>query len=243
VRGVLAQSLAVLRGDEKPTADLRALMQNLAKDQVPSSWRSLCHLPLSVSGWVADLARRVAQLHRCCGRDAADLFRFGSLHFALDLGCLFFPEAFVAGTRQVVAQKTKTSLELLELDVSMCDDASSAAAAECADSFVFTGATLFSAAWLDGAISVQTESASVALPPMRMRWLPLRAAADRDAVASASASASGSPQAARPKLSIPVYQDGSRHEYLFSMDLPHHPSIPSSVLIQRGVAIAVWKGV
>ncbi len=234
MRGVLAQSLSVLRGDEKPTADLRTLMQCLAKDQVPPSWRSLCHVPLSVSGWIADLARRVAQLHRCCGRDAADLFRFGSLHFALDLGCLFFPEAFVAGTRQVVAQKTKTSLELLELDVSMCDDASGAAAAECADSFVFTGATLFSAAWADAAISVQTESASVALPPMRMRWLPLRAA---DAAAAASASAG----AARPKLAIPVYQDGSRHEYLFSMDLPHHAFIPSSVLIQRGVAIAVWK--
>ena len=76
---------------------------------IPDHWRQYkVNRAMAISGWVADFARRLAQLTHIAGRD----------HLAnveVWLGGLFFPEAYVTATRQAVAHRKKWSLETLRL--------------------------------------------------------------------------------------------------------------------------------
>ena len=74
---------------------------------------------MAVSGWVADFARRLAQLDNIAG--------LGSLtNVEVWLGGLFFPEAYITATRQAVAHRKKWSLETLNLrlDIERVNDPS-----------------------------------------------------------------------------------------------------------------------
>jgi dynein heavy chain 1 len=224
VRSTLDAVAAALSGAEKPTAEVRTLMQALAKDQVPRVWRKLCHAPMSVPSWIADIARRLAQLQRVCARNVADMFSFDSEVRALSLGALFFPEAFFAGTRQATAQATGVSLERLELHVSVEENASAAAATTSGGTFLFTGISLSSASWANGALCAVASGMPTTLPSLRFQWrvVDSAAAAQRQAL-----------------FSVPVYHDHTRAEYLFTMQLPS--AVAADVLVQRGVAAAVWS--
>jgi hypothetical protein len=221
VKTVLLAVSSALSGAEKPTPEIRSVMLALSKDQIPSSWRRLCSQPLSVSGWVADLCSRLAQLHRICSRDAGKMFDFSTSQSAVSLGCLFFPEAFVAGTRQSVSQQSGVSLDLLEMHISV-DESSSANAVD-SSSFLFTDLTLLGSAWTNGSISAFGDIGSP-LPTLRMHWRA-RDVKPADLIA------------------VPVYHDRTRAEYLFSIELPVDKSTSVDSLVQRGVAIAAWAPV
>jgi dynein heavy chain 1 len=63
---------------------------------------------MSVSEWIPDFARRLAQLDNLTETDnLADV--------EVWLGGLFFPEAYITATRQSVAHRKKWSLETLHL--------------------------------------------------------------------------------------------------------------------------------
>jgi dynein heavy chain 1 len=63
---------------------------------------------MSVSEWIPDFARRLAQLDSLVEMDnLADV--------EVWLGGLFFPEAYITATRQAVAHRKKWSLETLHL--------------------------------------------------------------------------------------------------------------------------------
>jgi dynein heavy chain 1 len=63
---------------------------------------------MSVSEWIPDFARRLAQLDNLTEMDnVADV--------EVWLGGLFFPEAYITATRQAVAHRKKWSLETLHL--------------------------------------------------------------------------------------------------------------------------------
>jgi len=62
---------------------------------------------MSVSEWIPDLARRLAQLDNLSSLDLSNV--------EIWLGGLFFPEAYVTATRQAVAHRKKWSLETLNL--------------------------------------------------------------------------------------------------------------------------------
>jgi dynein heavy chain 1 len=63
---------------------------------------------MSVSEWIPDFARRLAQLDNLTEMDnLADV--------EVWLGGLFFPEAYITATRQAVAHRKKWSLETLHL--------------------------------------------------------------------------------------------------------------------------------
>ena len=63
---------------------------------------------MSVSEWIPDFARRLAQLDNLIEMEnLADV--------EVWLGGLFFPEAYITATRQAVAHRKKWSLETLHL--------------------------------------------------------------------------------------------------------------------------------
>ena len=260
VQSHLAAVAAVVAGREKPTVELRRLMKSLSKDTVPKAWRALCRQPISVrnaptcprgrwwfcwdphvppnsprmcnvfvllhSGWVADLTRRLNHLTARVHRGPAT-FQFGSAAQAVWLGGLMAPEGFVAGTRQVIAQRRGWSLEALKLHV-MVEASEAGASAVDEDSFVMTGLMLYGAGWGDGTLTL-SDQVVVALPPLRFRWV---------AITAAPSAAAGS----TALITLPVYQDATRLDYLFSIDLPHAPAtLPAAVLVQRGAALTVWS--
>lgn len=63
---------------------------------------------MSISEWIPNLARRLAQLDRIA---ALDTFN----HVEVWLGFLFFPEAYITATRQAIAHRKRWSLETLDL--------------------------------------------------------------------------------------------------------------------------------
>ena len=63
---------------------------------------------MSVSEWIPDFARRLAQLD--CLTEVDNL-----ANVEVWLGGLFFPEAYITATRQAVAHRKKWSLETLHL--------------------------------------------------------------------------------------------------------------------------------
>lgn len=63
---------------------------------------------MAVSGWIADLARRLAQLDNIAIMDNLN-------NVEVWLGGLFYPEAYITATRQTVAHRKKWSLETLHL--------------------------------------------------------------------------------------------------------------------------------
>jgi dynein heavy chain 1 len=65
---------------------------------------------MAVSGWIVDLARRLAQLDHIASLDNLN-------NVEVWLGGLFFPEAYITATRQAVAHRKKWSLETLHLRV------------------------------------------------------------------------------------------------------------------------------
>jgi len=76
---------------------------------IPVHWRRYkVHKVMSVSEWIPDLARRLAQLDNLSSLDNLS-------NVEIWLGGLFFPEAYVTATRQAVAHRKKWSLETLNL--------------------------------------------------------------------------------------------------------------------------------
>ena len=63
---------------------------------------------MSVSEWIPDFARRLAQLDNLTEKD-------NLTDVEVWLGGLFFPEAYITATRQAVAHRKKWSLETLHL--------------------------------------------------------------------------------------------------------------------------------
>lgn len=63
---------------------------------------------MSVSEWIPDFARRLAQLDSLSETD-------NLANIDVWLGGLFFPEAYITATRQAVAHRKKWSLETLHL--------------------------------------------------------------------------------------------------------------------------------
>ncbi|KAJ7275553.1 dynein heavy chain domain-containing protein [Mycena haematopus] len=120
--------IKVCQGELKQTNHLRTLMSCLTKGRdfflrqgfsntfvgtIPDHWRRYkVGKAMAVSGWIADLSRRLAQLDSIAGLDNLN-------NVEVWLGGLFFPEAYITATRQAVAHRKKWSLETLHLRLDM----------------------------------------------------------------------------------------------------------------------------
>ena len=82
------------------------MLNNFLKGQVPKVWKSEYSIwkTITVSQWIADLSSRVKHLeqYRTIATNPNDPKR--KLQGPFWLGGLFYPEAFITATRQVVAE-------------------------------------------------------------------------------------------------------------------------------------------
>ncbi|KAI0063221.1 dynein heavy chain protein 1 [Artomyces pyxidatus] len=157
VRKDLTDVVKVCQGELKQTNHLRTLMSALTKGTIPTHWRRYkVKKTMSVSEWIPDLARRLAQLD-----SLATLENLSNVE--VWLGGLFFPEAYITATRQAVAHRRKWSLETLHLrvDIERVNDPSA---------FIVDGLVLEGASWSTDRL-VLNQGESVRLNPSQVRWV------------------------------------------------------------------------
>ncbi|KAF9455575.1 dynein heavy chain and region D6 of dynein motor-domain-containing protein [Collybia nuda] len=157
VRKDLADVVKVCQGELKQTNHLRTLMSCLTKGTIPDHWRRYkVYKAMAVSGWIADLARRLAQLDNIAALDNLN-------NVEVWLGGLFYPEAYITATRQAVAHRKKWSLETLNLrlDIERVNDPGA---------FIVDGLALEGASWATDKL-VLNNGEAVRLNPSQIRWV------------------------------------------------------------------------
>jgi len=211
--------VAVAEGKEKATNPIRELFKILRKDKLPATWKT----PIKdfvPAMWVLDFVRRLEHMHKMSQFTLRD---YNSSHFWL--GGLFTPEAFVAATRQAVAQAHTWSLETLYLKVTVND------ATTGGDGFTFDGLTLYGSSWKDNSLAINND-VSTPLPSTRFTWHRREKSVDQEEEEER--------KRGEYFATIPVYLDPSRSTFLFSVRLPRPNGIPLTVWSQRGTCIVVW---
>jgi dynein heavy chain 1 len=156
VRKDLSDVVKVCTGDLKQTNHLRSLLSALTKGTIPTHWRKYkVNKTMAVSGWIADFARRLAQLDSIASLDHLN-------DVEVWLGGLFFPEAYITATRQAVAHRKKWSLETLHLhlDIESVNDP---------QAFIIDGLSLEGASWSSNRL-VLNDGETVRLNPSQVRW-------------------------------------------------------------------------
>ncbi|BGP45295.1 dynein heavy chain [Rhodotorula kratochvilovae] len=190
IRTDLDNLVKVCDGELKQTNDLRALLSDLAKGTVPSSWRRYRCRELPVGAWVIDLSKRLAQLATIVAR--ADLAKV-----PVALGLLFHPHGFITASRQAIAHATQASLEELSLQVNLEETGG-------ANSFVVEGLSLIGARWENGALALNDGSV-VRLASSSISW-------QRKADAPSTST--------QQQLTVPCFLDTTRADVLFSVAVP-----------------------
>merc|ERR1719481_1759741 len=216
VRQDLEDVVAITSSGKKQTNHHRALIQQLIRGIIPSSWaRYKVPSSCSVASWIADFSQRVKQLQKVSASVAGGSAQ--SLKtVTVWMGGLFNPEAFVTATRQCVAQANSWSLEELSLDVTVADEADSPSFDDC--SFAVEGLKLSGAVCRGNQLAISQEI-STNLHLTRLRWI------------------NNTEASAANLIQLPVYLNSSRANLLFTVDLPLAEGQKKSDFHERGVAI------
>ncbi|ORY33069.1 putative motor [Naematelia encephala] len=136
IRRDLSEVVDVCDGTVKQTNEIRSLMSDLNKSEIPLHWRRFkTPRGLSTVQYIADLVQRLKQLDAIATN--AEIGR------AVWLGGLLRPDAYITATRQTTAHQSGWSLEELELSIRIGEDVSG-------EAFVIdAGLKLEGAAWED----------------------------------------------------------------------------------------------
>lgn len=191
---------------------------------IPDHWRRYkVNKSMAVSGWIANLGRRLAQLDNIAGLDNLS-------NVEVWLGGLFFPEAYITATRQAVAHRKKWSLETLHLrlDIERVNDPTAfivdgsystlhAVVTYRSCSRFFAGLALEGASWSTDKL-VLSDGEAVRLNPSQIRWV--------------QADESTSSQEPNNLVNLPVYLNGDRNDVLFTVDLPFDSSAGALVAMR-----------
>lgn len=215
VRKDLESVAQVCEGSVKQTNHLRAIMQAVSKGVIPKEWQKY-HVPdsTSLSLWLVDLANRCKQW--------AELAATNDFYSRpIWIGGLFSPEAFMTATRQAVAQANKWALETLQLSATISDKALQGSVT--AHTFVALGLVLEGASFDFAAqqLTVGTDTAR-SLPYVSFTW--------RQNVAATA-----------QQLSLPVYLNEMRRDFLFSVDVAFPQGSQAAAWYQRGLALTAWS--
>ena len=214
VRRNLNEIVDVVDGKLKMTNLIEAMMQDLYRGDVPKSWLGY-KVPsgLTVLQWIKDFVQRIKQLQTVsdtCGDRGYTALK----NLPIWMGGLFAQEAYVTATRQYVAQTNSWSLEELVMRVEITKEPKLA-------SFFMQNLILEGAEIVNGKIQI-SEKISTVIPSTRISW-------DR---------VSGGPVAHKEEVTLPVYLNHQRLNYLFSLDLiPATADVTESVCDERGVCI------
>lgn len=118
VRNDLEEVSLVCTGHKRQTNHNRSLLGDLAKGIVPQAWRKYIIVnAMTLTQWINDLTLRLKQLDFIAKENATSRFEV----FAVNLGLLFVPSAYLTATRQSIANRNKISLENLSLDLHIDD--------------------------------------------------------------------------------------------------------------------------
>lgn len=108
-------------GDDKPTNQIRILMDSLHRGIIPSDWCTYYNTEtMLVTQWMHDLLTRLSQLSTLNSEWSSKSSKSNGQNNTANtvwLGGLFNPSAFIAATRQEVAVAQKCSLEDLYLSI------------------------------------------------------------------------------------------------------------------------------
>jgi len=163
-----------------------------------------------------DFATRIKQLQDI--RKTKDLGRSN-----IWVGGLFIPEAYITATRQSAAQANTWSLENLELHVEILQDnkGETDEASFISKDFCLEGGAVWDP---KGKCLALSNDISTKLPPAKFLW-KLRTEEKKEG----------------NKVTLPVYLNETRSEFLFAVDVNAPTDILNHVWTQRGVALTVWK--
>ncbi|KAH6598857.1 hypothetical protein BASA50_003364 [Batrachochytrium salamandrivorans] len=224
IRVELQAILRIMAGEEQHTNSTRALMSVLRQGDVPKNW--ICYtIPtgFTINQFLDDLIKRLEQLKRLSGTVGT-----GSLsNEQVWIGGLFFPEALITATRQTAAKLTNTSLEGLELGVSLGDVATRKAvdsitiSRSCGLRFDMTGLKLEGAKWVENHLELVHEVVPDHLPPLSLLWFKK----SNDSHVSSSKS---------DIVQIPVYLNSDRKDILFYIAVHDKRA---SLVTKRSIAI------
>lgn len=113
VRKDLSELVKVCDGSIKQTNELRTLMTDLTRGNVPAHWAKFKMVKgTSVGQYIVDLVARLEQLELIATKGTGAT---GGIW----LGGLFQPEAYITATRQAAAHAQQTSLEQLSLSLKL----------------------------------------------------------------------------------------------------------------------------
>lgn len=214
VRKDLSDLIAVCDGQMKQTNELRALLTDLNRANIPPHWARY-KLPkgTSVGQYFSDLVKRLAQLENVSTSQdyRSDIW----------LGGLFQPEAYITATRQAAAHAQGWSLEQVSLSLRLETSGSAEAFTITGKSIAvlkrfaadITGLKLHGARWEDKL--VLNDGQVVSLGPCELAWT--KDSVDKDTV------------------NLPVYLNGDRGDVLFSANLP--ADVSASVVAERGLCL------
>ena len=210
VRSDLQQVLAVSEGQVKQTNDVRRLTSELTAGMVPATWHAFKTVSsISLSAWIDEFARRLKQVQEL-SRPLSGT--------AVWLGGLLRPAAWITATRQESARAQSVSLEQLQLQLHIYDDAEAIKSDSAVTQYPIRGLCLQNAAWsLDGL--VLNDGTPTLLEHAAIRWM----------------SKSDEDTAARSRFSCPVYLNGDRSHLLFTIPLPSTELLTR--IAQQGVCI------
>jgi len=194
------------------------LFNYLKLESIPSHWIKYGSTALKkktkASLWIPDFAKRVSVLAKLGDLDP---IKYGDMD--VWLGGFMAPAAWLAATKQSVANRHGWSIDELTLKTTV-DDKSSRE-----DSFTFIGMRMFGAKWSGGAIAIDNDDLSFKMPPVRFTWVKKTVAAkDKGLYAK-----------------IPIYLDETREEFVWAVHLSRPKDVPPTVWDQRGVCLTVWE--
>ncbi|KAI8873838.1 hypothetical protein GQ42DRAFT_152391 [Ramicandelaber brevisporus] len=206
VRNDFSDVLKCCNGQLKQTNHLRSLLADFSGGSIPRHWCKF-KFPASftLDVWVDDFVGRLAQLQDLAtklsevtgaGTSAVEAALVG---YPLNMGKLFYPEAYLTATRQSAAHTLGVSLEDLRLEFTI--SASDETPANGGGAVFMISGMRLDGARLDSSSAVELAADSTKLGTCCIEWVPSTSAVSQDAF----------------KISLPVYLNGDRKSLLFSL--------------------------
>ncbi|KAJ1659203.1 dynein heavy chain [Dispira simplex] len=209
----------VCEGTLKQTNHLRMLLDCFNKSTIPTHWLKYKVLRNStLTQWLGDFQQRLSQLEELASK--ANAAQEPLEHVAVWLGGLFYPEAFVTASRQVVAQRNGWSLEelRLELDLGQRENCNGELA------FQLTGLRVEGGTLSEGVLQL-SPAASTKQAVSQLRWVSkCHSSQVHPLVESVT------------HTLLPVYLNADRQDLLFSAPICARAAEVHQIT-QRGVAI------
>ncbi|CCI40158.1 unnamed protein product [Albugo candida] len=213
VRGLLEAIASVCANQTKPSGEIRMDMHTLSRGSLPSQWKNLYYTPpeIEIDEWFLDFQQRLQQANDLCVVDVHQLLTFEK---EIWLGGLFFPESFIASTRQSLAKTLQCSLDDLFLEVAV-DKFNGAP-----NGFVACNLRLEGAHWSQDEF-YPTEAIYVEVPKLYMRWSPFDCKTEEH-------------------RRIPVYASTRRENVLFTVHaIVNESTYPLCQWHQRSIALVL----